>query len=145
MTTQESVYFVHIEDKFGTITRVHITTGHGGIYKRYSRCCGSVQTFVCLVSKELGKKWTVKLNLSKDFHSRAQVKLLDIQSCVKGMCEWIMVYQDHRTKYCILRPLTSKRVPEAAIQLMDIFLMFGAPQTLQNDNGSDFIVVVKSL
>ena len=55
-----------------------------------------------------------------------------------------MVYQDHLTKYCLLRPLTSKRAVEVAFQVMNIFLMYGAPQILQSDNGSDFTALVIS-
>lgn len=55
-----------------------------------------------------------------------------------------MVYQDHLRKYCILRPLSTKRAAEVAYQLMDIFLLFGAPQILQSDNGSEFTVAVIS-
>ena len=87
---------------------------------------------------------TVKPILSKDFGSRAQVDLVDMQSCAKEKYKWIMVYQDHLTKYCILRPLTSKRAAEVAFHLMDIFLMFGAPQILQSDNGSEFTALVIS-
>ncbi|XP_064118935.1 KRAB-A domain-containing protein 2-like [Macrobrachium nipponense] len=64
-----------------------------------------------------------------------------MQSCAKGKYKGIMVYQDHLTKYC---PLTSKRAAEVAFQLMDIFLMFGAPQILQHDNGSEFAALVVS-
>ena len=46
------------------------------------------------------------------------------------------------TKFCILRALTSKRVAEVANQLMDIFLMFGAPHILQSDNGREFTACV---
>ena len=68
-----------------------------------------------------------------------------IQSMVHGGFKWIMVYQDHLTKYCILRSLTSKRASEVAYQLMDIFLLFGAPHILQSDNGAEFTanVIVK--
>ncbi|XP_064094340.1 KRAB-A domain-containing protein 2-like [Macrobrachium nipponense] len=65
-----------------------------------------------------------------------------MQSCAKGKYKWIIVYQDHLTKYCILCPLTSKRAAEIAFQLMDIFLMFGAPQILQSDNGGEFTALV---
>ncbi|XP_041377319.1 KRAB-A domain-containing protein 2-like [Gigantopelta aegis] len=53
-----------------------------------------------------------------------------------------MVYQDHLTKFCILRPLTSKRAAEVAFQLLDIFLLLGAPSVLQSDSGSEFIAHV---
>ncbi|XP_037787733.1 KRAB-A domain-containing protein 2-like [Penaeus monodon] len=49
-----------------------------------------------------------------------------------------MVYQDHLTKLCILRPLQTKRAAEVAFQLVDIFLLMGAPAGLQSDNGSEF-------
>ena len=49
-----------------------------------------------------------------------------------------MVYQDHLKNFCVLRPLTSKRAAEVEFQLIDIFLLFGAPCVLQSDNGSEF-------
>jgi len=49
-----------------------------------------------------------------------------------------MNYQDHLTKFTILRPLKSKTAEEVAYQLKDIFCMFGAPFILQSDNGREF-------
>ena len=49
-----------------------------------------------------------------------------------------MVYQDHLTKFVILRALTSKRASEVAMQILDIFLLFGAPDILQSDNSAEF-------
>ena len=48
-----------------------------------------------------------------------------------------MVYQCHLTKFIILRPLTSKRAAEVAFELLDIYLLFGAPAILQSDNGTE--------
>jgi hypothetical protein len=48
------------------------------------------------------------------------------------------VYQDHLTKFVVIRPLTSKKAADVAYQRMDIFLLFGAPHILQSDNGSEF-------
>ena len=76
--------------------------------------------------------------LFRDFASRGQVDLVDMQSMAQGQYKWIMVYQDHLTKFCVLRPLTSKRAIEVCHQLLDIFLLFGAPAILQSDNGSEF-------
>ncbi|XP_070183106.1 uncharacterized protein [Littorina saxatilis] len=53
-----------------------------------------------------------------------------------------MVYQEHLTKFCVLRALTTKRAAEVAYQLLDIFLLFGAPQILQSDNGAEFCAKV---
>jgi len=49
-----------------------------------------------------------------------------------------MNYQDHLTKFTILRPLKSKTAEEVVYQLMDIFYMFGAPFILQTSNDREF-------
>jgi hypothetical protein len=56
---------------------------------------------------------------------------------IHGSVKWIMVYQDHLTKFVVIRPLTPKRAAEVAYQLMNIFLLFGARHILQSDNGSE--------
>lgn len=71
-----------------------------------------------------------------------QVDLIDMQSSQHATYKWIMVYQDHLTKFCVLRALTSKRAAEVAFQLTDIFLLLGAPVILQSDNGSEFTAKV---
>ena len=68
--------------------------------------------------------------------------LIDIQFMTKAPHKWIIVYQDHLTKYCVLSPLSSKRAVEIAFQLMDIFLLLCALQILQSDNGSEFTASV---
>ena len=61
------------------------------------------------------------------FSSLGQVDLIDIQSMSHMNYKWIMVYQDHLTKFCILRPLTSKCSAEVV------------PSILQSDSGSLFM------
>ena len=65
-----------------------------------------------------------------------------MQSMPHGEYKFIMVYQDHLTKFCMLRPLPCKRAALVAFQLMDIFLNFGAPAILQSDNGAEFTAEV---
>jgi hypothetical protein len=55
-----------------------------------------------------------------------------------------MVYQDHLTKFCNIKPLTSKKASEVAFNLIDVFTTFGAPHILQNDNGREFTALVIS-
>jgi hypothetical protein len=55
-----------------------------------------------------------------------------------------MVYQDHMTKFVVLRPLKSKRATDVAMQIFDIFLLFGAPSILQSDNGAEFTASIIS-
>ena len=61
-----------------------------------------------------------------------------MQSMCHEQYKWIMNYQDHLTKFCVLRPLTSKRAAEVAYQLLDIYSLLGAPAILQSENGSEF-------
>jgi hypothetical protein len=77
--------------------------------------------------KIASKGLVVKPLLSKDFNSRGQVDLVDMQSMHDGD---ILHYQDHLTKFAVLRPLTSKLAAEVGFQLLDIFLLFGHSQTL---------------
>ena len=72
-------------------------------------------------------------------NSRAKIDLIDVQNQPDGELKWILVYQDHLTKFVQLRPVTSKRAPEIAYQLPDIFSIFGAPSILQSDNGKEFV------
>lgn len=74
------------------------------------------------------------------------IDLIDFQSQPDREYKFIMVYQDHLTKFVVLRPLKSKTAEEVAYHLLDIFTMFGAPSILQSDNGREFAnKVVSSL
>ena len=70
--------------------------------------------------------------------SRVQVDLIDFQSLPDGEYKYILTYVNHFSKFCELRPLTSKRATEVAVNLLDIFLIFGAPAILHTDNGREF-------
>ncbi|XP_070188954.1 KRAB-A domain-containing protein 2-like [Littorina saxatilis] len=153
------MYFVTIEETFDVLRASHIATGHGGrdrmmkeIKKKYANI--SVQAIelfksLCL---ECQKKRTrpkttgvvVRPILTKDFSCRGQVDLVDMQSMSCNGYKWIMVYQDHLTKFCVLRAIRSKRPTEVASQLLDIFLLLGAPVILQSDNGTEFTANVIS-
>jgi len=49
-----------------------------------------------------------------------------------------MVYQDHLTKFVVIKPLKTKTAEEVAYNLIDIFTLLGAPSILQSDNGREF-------
>ena len=90
----------------------------------------------CVVCQEKRKcpKTTgvvVKPILSSEFNSCGQIDLVDMQSSPQGQFKSMMVYQCHLTKFVILRPLSSKRSAEVTFQLLDIFLLFGAPAILR--------------
>lgn len=50
-----------------------------------------------------------------------------------------MVYQDHLTKFVVLKSLKSKRAEEVAFHLFEIYATFGAPLILHSDNGREFV------
>ena len=95
-------------------------------YANITRECVELYKSLCLECEKKRKRPTIKGVVvkpirSKYLGSRGQVDLVDMQSmAVRNFC-WIMVYQDHLTKFCILRPLASKRAAEVAYQLIDIF------------------------
>ena len=72
-----------------------------------------------------------------EMNSRAQIDLIDMQRQPDRDLKWVLVYQDHLTKFVQLRPITSKR--EIAYHLLDIFSVFGASGNLQSDNGIEFV------
>jgi hypothetical protein len=83
-----------------------------------------------LKRKNPSKGVVVKSIVSKDFNSRGQVDLVDMQSMPDGNYRFIMNYQDHLTKFCIIEALSSKRAAEVAYTiLLNIVLVFGAPHT----------------
>jgi hypothetical protein len=73
--------------------------------------------------KVASKGLVVKSLLSKDLNCRGQVDLVDMQSLPDGDYTFIMHYQDHPTKFSVLKALTSKRAAEVGYQLLDIFRM----------------------
>ena len=60
---------------------------------------------------------------------------LNLQGAPDGEYKYVLVYQDHLTKYCRLRPLKTKQATEIAHNLMDFFCDLGAPLLLHSDNG----------
>ena len=84
-------------------------------------------------SKVPKKGLVIKPMIFSEMNSRAPVELIDMQSQPDGDLKWILVYQDHLTKCVPLHPVESKRAPEIAYKLLDIFSIFGAPSILQSD------------
>lgn len=65
-------------------------------------------------------------------NSRCQVDLIDMQTQPDGDYKFILVYQDHLTKFVQIRPLKTKTAAEVAKRLYEIFMTFGAPHILQS-------------
>jgi len=91
--------------------------------------------------KEIHKKkgLVVKSIISSEMNSRCQIDLIDMQVQPDRDYKFICVYQDHLTKFVILRPLKHKSAEAVANVLLDIFTLFGVPAILQSDNGREFV------
>lgn len=153
------VQIVPSEDYYDRLLQAHISTGHGGRDKiihalkdKYYIPVPAIKLFVRLCKTCLSKKScpksgiVVKPIISQDFNRRGQVDLIDLQSTPSNNYKWLLNYQDHLTKFCFLRPLTSKRAVEVAVELLKIFLEVGAPMILQSDNGKEFTAkIIKEL
>ncbi|XP_008181050.1 KRAB-A domain-containing protein 2-like [Acyrthosiphon pisum] len=90
------------------------------------------------------KGLVVRPILSSEINSRCQVDLTDMQAQPDKNFKFILVYQDHLTKFVLLRPLTHKRAENVACVLLDIFTTFGAPSILHSDNGREFVNTIIS-
>ena len=135
------VTLVPVEDTFAILDRVHKSIGHKGrdlmlktsemkeysnvtveMIKAYLDCCK-----YCAEEKKrrMTTGCVVKPILSSKFNERAQMDLIDFQSLPDGEFKWIMVYQDHLTKFVVLRPLKAKEAVGVANELISIFCLLG--------------------
>ena len=140
--------------------RTHLEQNHVrkvGVYKRLYREYHGVTEKACnmflqgceechLRRSKKSKSLVVKPISSTRFLSRCQVDLIDFRDMSEehnrsesGVpFKWLLVYQDHFTKYILLRPLKRKSADEVAEILYDIFCELGPPHILQSDNGGEF-------
>jgi len=137
----EVLYYVTFDELFNVIHEAHIALDHAGrtrMIKKLNRkyknvTVESIVTYFRLC--EPCKKNVVTNILHNEMNSRCQVDLIDMQSNPDRDMNFIFVYQDHLTKFALLRSLQSKRAYEVAYHLLDIFTTFGAPNILHYDNG----------
>ena len=155
-------YYVPINEVYDVIRIAHSNIGHRGIkytLKEIKKKCMNVtekqvKLFIsecneCKIKRAKPRnssRLVIRPIISNDFNVRGQVDLIDMQSSPDGEFKFILNYQDHFTKFCVLRPLKSKTATEVAYNLLDIFTTFGAPAILQSDNGREFTAkVIKEL
>lgn len=85
----------HLNAKYANITSdpLRMFTDLSIQYQEKCKCPMTTGTFVQPI-------------LSKEFCSHGSVNLIDMQPLqASNNLKWIMVYQDHLTKFCVLRPL----------------------------------------
>ena len=90
------------------------------------------------ISKKSQKSLVTNPILSFTFGARGQVDLIDMRTIPDDNYKWILNYQDHFTKWVVLKPLSKKCAEEVASTLVATFYTLGAPNILQSDNGKEF-------
>lgn len=102
---------------------------------------------VCQLSAMQTSKPPLKPIIEKQFLSRIQVDLIDLNQIPDGEYKYICHVIDHFTKYHILFPLRSKTAAEVAYGLEERVLAYvGLPKIFHSDNGREFVnAVLKSL
>ncbi|XP_031330464.1 KRAB-A domain-containing protein 2-like [Photinus pyralis] len=147
------LYYVTNGELFDIIHNAHLAIGHGGrnrmiaeINKLYCNITKkTIMVYLRLCTQCQKKSSTPKKGLvprpipHSNLNSRAQVDLIDMQSQSYNDYRFIMVYQDHLTKFVLLKPLRTKRAEEVAFNLLEIYTTFGAPLILHSDNGREFV------
>ncbi|XP_054267157.1 KRAB-A domain-containing protein 2-like [Macrosteles quadrilineatus] len=145
-------YFCRIDQMYDTIHSAHLCVGHKKekameveLKKKFCNITREVIKIyldMCepcsLKKKSQSKGLVVKPIITTALNSRCQVDLIDMQSEPDGEYKFILNYQDHLTKFVVLRPLKTKTADEVSDVLLDIFCLFGAPYILHSDNGREF-------
>ncbi|CAH0727948.1 unnamed protein product, partial [Brenthis ino] len=70
-----------------------------------------------------------------ELFSRGQMDILDVMTVSGDNYKYLMVYRNLVTKFIHLKPLKTINIEESVDALLDIFLVFGAPNILQSKNG----------
>jgi hypothetical protein len=143
-------YYVYKEELFDILHNTHLSMGHGGqtrMLTELKRRYGNVTREVIVLYLTLCKNCPQKNPLFRRGlapspmtfkNSRCQVEILDMQSNSDGKFKFILYYQDHLTKFIILRPLKAKQAREVVNVLLDIFTILGTPSMLDSDSGIEF-------
>lgn len=145
-------YYVTNDELFNILSETHAKTGHGGrarmlkelqvkyknitseVVMLYINLCKSCQTKQSVPKKNI----VMKPVASSKIISKCHVDLIDLQSQMDGEYKFVMICQDHLTKFIQLRPLKTKTAEEIAYHLLQIFLTFGAPSILHLDDDRKF-------
>lgn len=78
---------------------------------------------------------------SGSFGERVQLDLFEMQRVPGGPnadMRYVMHWQDHFSKFSLLRAIKNKTAAAVCEQLQSIFNLFGAPRILHTDNGTEF-------
>ncbi|KAK3909807.1 KRAB-A domain-containing protein 2 [Frankliniella fusca] len=132
-------FYVKNEDLYDRIRAEHEEAEHVGRNKMIPLLKKKYANVTQAKKKSKKRGIVTKPLVFSQMNDRAQVDLIDFQSHPDGEFKHIMTYQDHLTKFVVLKPMRTKTALEVANYLLDIFLTIGAPVILQSDNGREFV------
>ena len=147
------IRYIPKDEVFDIIYDAHVNVGHGGQKRTHCEIKKNVANVTrkqvaaflsyCVTCEEkrsqMKKKRVIRPITSSDYGQRGQVDLIDMRSCkTRDSYSFILHYQDHFTKFSVLKALHSKQTSEVSKHLYDIFTLIGAPKILQTDNGNEF-------
>ena len=121
--------FVKLEEIFDIVHEIHLKKGHtgrdamvkhlAGEYANITRSQVEIYLKVCefffLKNNKQRKGLVTNPLLFKEYNSRCQVDLIDMQSQPDGEYRFILNYQDHLTKFVRLVPLKHKSASDVAL------------------------------
>lgn len=155
-TKTKPIRIVPKEIFFDVLTEAHTKNNHGGrhrvaieIKNKYFIPKNVIRLYVLMCpgcrTKRLVPKEPAPLRprQSTRFNEKGTVNLINFKYYPDGEYKWLMYYQDIATKFINLRPLKTITPTEVTSELMKIFLTFGAPNILQMDMESCFMLQVK--
>jgi hypothetical protein len=67
-----------------------------------------------------------------------KIDIIEMNEQQDGEYKLILGYQDHLTKFVLLRPLESSRCEKVSYVLLEIYSMFGAFSIFRNESGHEF-------
>ncbi|KAI1705864.1 KRAB-A domain-containing protein 2 [Ditylenchus destructor] len=128
------------EEVFDVLHDAHMRLGHPGRDKMCKELKGYfgltqqiVQLYLSLCKVcELKKSKAKKPILSNNFNDRCQVDLIDLQARPDGEYKFLMVYQDHLTKFVVLKALTHKSAAEVVSKWPQCKIVHGKPRHSQS-------------
>ncbi|KAK9883815.1 hypothetical protein WA026_002011 [Henosepilachna vigintioctopunctata] len=149
----DKLLVIPFEDLYDIIFDFHMKTNHAGKNKMeraykigeaniprpvtevFLLCCN-----ICFAKRHaLEKAPSQKPKYVKGFAHKGQVDVVDFKSTPDGRYSMVLAYQDHHTKFMILRPLQNDLPEIIAQELSNIFMMFGIPKVLESHNGKYFV------
>lgn len=152
MCKKTNRYYVDIYEIYDCIRRVHENKHNGErkIFNELKKDIANIsvlqikmyiQTCVACKTRRERNIHKKRVLLAKDFGERGYIYFINNMPIVNNF-RTILIYQDHYSKYSLLRPVTEKTPVAVASHLFHIFALIGLPKVLQSSEDRPFVAEV---